>query len=277
MLNFVESLPSPAARVPFGTKLAYGLGAAAYGIKDNGFSVFLLIFYNQVIGLPASAVGIAIAIALVFDALIDPVLGVLSDRTYTRWGRRHPWLYASALPIALSWLLLWHPPQGTQTQVLAYLVLVAVLARAAIATNEVPSLAMAPELTLDYDERTAVLRYRYLFGWLGGMGMLMLAYGVFLAPPIGAPTGPKALDGYQAYGLFGGIVMGLTVLISALGTHRRMAKLPLKRIASKPARAILADMRQTLSNPAFVILMVSGILIYTNQGVGFAISQYNLT
>ncbi len=266
-----------ATKVPLGIKLAYGLGAAAYGIKDNGFSVFLLIFYNQVIGLSASAVGIAIAIALVFDAMIDPVLGVLSDRTHTRWGRRHPWLYASALPIALTWLLLWHPPQGTQTQVLAYLVLVAVLTRAAIATNEVPSLAMAPELTLDYDERTSVLRYRYLFGWLGGMIMLMLAYGVFLAPPIGAPTGPKALDGYQAYGLFGGIVMALTVLISALGTHRRMAKPPLKRIAPKPVRAILADMRQTLSNRAFVILMVSGILIYTNQGVGFAISQYNLT
>ena len=97
-------------RVPLGTKLSYGLGAIAYGIKDNGYSVFLLLFYNQVVGLPANAVGTIIGLALVFDAFIDPLIGHFSDRTHTRWGRRHPWLYASALPIALSWLMLWRPP-----------------------------------------------------------------------------------------------------------------------------------------------------------------------
>ena len=146
--------------VPFRTKIAYGVGAMAYGIKDNGFSVFLLLFYNQVIGLDAAIVGSVIALALVFDALIDPLIGVLSDRTHTRWGRRHPWLYASALPIGLSWLLLWHPPQGSPSMILGWLLVTAIFTRAAIATNEVPSLAMAPEITLDYHERTAVLRYR---------------------------------------------------------------------------------------------------------------------
>jgi len=66
------------ARVPILTKVNYGIGAIAYGIKDNGFSVFLLLYYNQVVGLPAGAVGSVIAIALVFDALIDPVIGALS-------------------------------------------------------------------------------------------------------------------------------------------------------------------------------------------------------
>jgi glycoside/pentoside/hexuronide:cation symporter, GPH family len=182
--------------VPFRTKIAYGIGAIAYGIKDNGFSVFLLLFYNQVVGVPAGLVGSVIAVALVFDALIDPVLGVLSDRTHTRWGRRHPWLYASALPIGLSWLLLWHPPQGSQSAILGWLLVTAIFTRAAIATNEVPSLAMNPELTPDYHERTAVMRYRFLFGWAGGLMMLMLAYGVFLTPPLGALSGPKAAGGY---------------------------------------------------------------------------------
>ena len=125
--------------VPFRTKIAYGIGAMAYGIKDNGFSVFLLLFYNQVIGLDAAIVGSVIALALVFDALIDPLIGVLSDRTHTRWGRRHPWLYASAVPIGLSWLLLWHPPQGSQSMILGWLLVTAIFTRAAIATNEVPS------------------------------------------------------------------------------------------------------------------------------------------
>ena len=258
--------------VPFATKIAYGVGAIAYGIKENGFSTFLLLYYNQVVGLPAGTVGLVIAVALIFDAMIDPVIGVLSDRTHTRWGRRHPWLYASALPIALSWLLLWHPPEGTGPMVMGWLLVTAILARAAIATNEVPSLAMAPEMTLDYHERTAVLRYRFLFGWLGGLAMLMLAYGVFLTQM----SGPGAAAGFQAYGLFGAVVMALTVLVSALGTHRRLAKPPAKRIAPQPVGVIISEMRTTLSNRAFIILMIAGIFGYTNQGVGFAISQYNL-
>lgn len=263
-------------RVPLGAKLSYGLGAVAYGIKDNGFSVFLLLFYNQVVGLPAAHVSVVIAIALIFDAMIDPTLGVLSDRTHTRWGRRHPWLYASALPIAITWLLLWHPPHTSESMMLAYLGGIAVLTRAAIATNEVPSLAMAPEMTLDYHERTVVLRYRYLFGWFGGMAILMLAYSVFLAPPIGAQSGPKAFDGFAAYGLFGAIVMAATVLISAIGTHRLYARPPATRIPAQSLRATFADMRETLSNRAFVTLTLAGIFGYTNQYVGFAISQYNL-
>lgn len=263
-------------RVPFLTKIAYAVGAIAYGIKENGFTVFLLLYYNQVVGLSAGLVGTVIAIALIFDAMIDPFIGVLSDRTHTRWGRRHPWLYGSAIPIALAWLMLWFPPEGSDQLILGWLLLSAILARATIAMNEVPSLAMAPELTQDYHERTSVLRYRYLFGWTGGLIALIVAYRIFLSPPFGAPTGPGAQTGLQAYGIAGAIAMATVVIISALGTHKRMAKPPLKRIAPKPAAETVGEMRQALSNRAFVILMISGIFAYTNNGLGFAISQYNL-
>jgi GPH family glycoside/pentoside/hexuronide:cation symporter len=265
-----------AAPVPVRTKLAYGLGAIAYGIKDNGFSTFLLLFYNQVVGLPAGVVSTVIALALVFDAMIDPVIGSLSDRTHTKWGRRHPWLYASALPIALTWMMLWFPPATSQAGILGWLLVAAVLTRAAIATNEVPSLAMAPEMTVDYHERTLVLRYRYLFGWAGGLAMLFLAYGVFLAPPLGALTGAEGLRGFQLYGIFGALVMAATVLISAAGTHRRMAHPPSHRVEMHTLGETLRAARETLSNRAFLILMGAGILSYTNQGIGFAISNYNL-
>jgi GPH family glycoside/pentoside/hexuronide:cation symporter len=263
---------APKDRVPFGTKIAYGIGAIAYGIKENGFSTFLLLFYNQVVGLNAGTVGLVIAVALIFDAFVDPLIGVLSDRTHTKWGRRHPWLYASALPIGLSWLLLWYPPQGSTPLALGWLLVTAIFARAAIATNEVPSLAMAPEMTLDYHERTAVMRYRYLFGWVGGLAMLMLAYGVFLTEMSGA--GARA--GFANYGWFGAGVMIVSVLLSALGTHRRMAHPPAQRIAPQPVGALLSEVRQSLDNRAFIMLMLAGIFGYTNQGVGFAISQYNL-
>lgn len=259
-------------RVPLATKLSYGLGAVAYGIKDNGFSVFLLLFYNQVVGLPAEQVGFAIMIALFVDAFVDPAIGSLSDRTHTRIGRRHPWLYGSALPIALSWVLLWNPPQAGTAATLGYLVVIAILVRAAISTNEVPSAAMVPELTRDYHERTAVIRYRYVFGWAGGLAMLMLAYGYLLRPP----TGPGAGPGYHNYGVVGAVVMMVSVLASAIGTHKRLAHPPQTRIETlsvgKEIRAILS----TLSNRAFVLLIAAGVFAYINQGIAFAMSNYLL-
>ena len=71
-------------------RVLYGLGAAAYGVKDNGFNYFLMIYYNQVLCLPGSMAGLAIMIALIFDAVSDPLVGYWSDNTRSRWGRRHP-------------------------------------------------------------------------------------------------------------------------------------------------------------------------------------------
>ena len=89
----MSKIATPAPRRLSGfTTASYGFGSVAYGVKDAGFGTFLLIFYNQVMGLDASTVGLVIFLALVCDAFIDPLIGVLSDRTQGRWGRRHPWM-----------------------------------------------------------------------------------------------------------------------------------------------------------------------------------------
>lgn len=269
-------MTTPAFPVPAQTKLAYGFGAVAYGIKDNGFSVFLLIYYNQVIGLPAEQVGLAIMIALFVDAFIDPVIGHLSDQTHTRWGRRHPWLYASAIPIALAWLLLWNPPEGTQAMQFAWLIGTAILVRAALSCYEVPSIALTPEITRDYHERTFLLRYRFLFGWAGGLGILALAFSVLLVPEAGYPNGQLNPAGYHRYALVGAAMMVIAVLVSALGTHRRLARLPAtepERLALGPTfRAIFS----TLSNRAFLTLMLAAVFAFGNQGLAFALANYLL-
>lgn len=108
----------PARRLRRSVMTSYGFGAAAYGVKDSGFGTFLLLFYNQVIGVPAATVGFVIMCALIIDAFVDPTIGFLSDRTRSRWGRRHPWLYGAALPIMLGWVMLWHPPQASEPMVL---------------------------------------------------------------------------------------------------------------------------------------------------------------
>ena len=103
------NLPAAKPRLGLGTKLAYGVGSAAYGIKDHGFNYLLLSFYSIGLGVDASTVGLALLLALIFDAFSDPVIGYLSDNTRTRWGRRHPYMYAAAAPIALVYLFLWNP------------------------------------------------------------------------------------------------------------------------------------------------------------------------
>lgn len=142
-------------------KVAHGIGAAAFGIKNNGFDYFLLFFYGTVIGLEPGLVGLAILIALVFDAISDPLVGYWSDNFRSRWGRRHPFMYAAALPVALSYFLLWNPPDLGQSGLFAYLTLMAILIRTFITFYETPSSSLIPELSRDYAERTSIQSYRF--------------------------------------------------------------------------------------------------------------------
>ncbi len=271
----VES-ESASHRVPLRTKLAYGFGAVAYGIKDNGFSVFLLLFYNQVVGLPAHQVGLAIMVALLVDACIDPLVGHLSDQTHSRWGRRHPWLYLSAVPIALVWVLLWNPPDASPGVQFAYLIGIAILVRAVVSCYEVPSLALAPEITRDYHERTAVLRYRYLFGWAGGLAMLVLAFAALLVPEPGHPVGQLNPNGYHRFALVGAAIMLVAVLVSAIGTHRAYARRHATAPERLPLGPTLRAITGTLSNRPFLILMAAALFAFANQGLTFALSNYLL-
>jgi GPH family glycoside/pentoside/hexuronide:cation symporter len=256
-------------------KLAYGFGSLAYGIKDNGFSTLLLLFYNQVVGLPASLVGLAILIALVLDAFIDPVVGHLSDHLHSRWGRRHPFMYASAIPVGGLYLLLWNPPVGaSHGVVMLYLIVVAILVRTAISCYEVPSSALAPELTSDYHERTSVLGYRYLFGWIGGIGMLLLTFAVFLAPTVQYPVGQLNPAGYRTYAIAAASLMVAAILISALGTHREIARLPRVPLARTSVIGTFQSIRRAFENRAFSILLLAGMFSYTNQGLNFALNTY---
>src|SRR5687768_6116907 len=108
-----------APRLGFPTKLAYAVGATATNLKLRALSTFLVIFYNQVVGLPPQLVGSILAAALLFDAVLDPILGQISDNLRSRWGRRHPFMLAAALPYALCFFLLWNPPMGWSDQAIA--------------------------------------------------------------------------------------------------------------------------------------------------------------
>lgn len=261
-------------RLKTGVTLTYGFGSVAYGAKDAAFGTFLLIYYNQVLGLNSFKVGLVIMAALVLDAFIDPMVGILSDRTRSKWGRRHPWLYASAAPIAIGWLLLWNPPAGSEAFRLGWLFVTAVITRSAVSCFEVPSQALTPELTTDYDERTRITAYRYLFGWAGGLGIVLLAYGVFLLPSDDYPVGLLNLTGYHRLALAAAFLMVVGVLVSAIGTHGEIQRLPKVDVEPQSFGAVLRELWGTLHNRGFVILILAGVCAYTNQGIGYALSNY---
>ena len=265
----------PARRLPARARWAFGVGSLAYGIKDNGFATFLLLFYNQVIGLPPDQVGAVIALVLVVEAFADPLVGFLSDNTRGAWGRRHPWMYASALPVAAGWLLLWNPPAGwSHAALLGYLFGAALLVRLALSTFEIPSSALGPELSSDYDERTKLFAYRYLFGWIGGLGMLFLAYAVFLVPDATHANGLQNAAGYGRWALLGAVLMALSILASSLALHPEIKHLPPAGARGKGLRDHFTAFGRAVANRGFLVLMVAGLFAYTAQGTSFALSNY---
>ena len=89
-------------KLAFSSKLSFGVGQFAEGLKNAAFGAFVMFYYNQVLGLPGTVVGLALGIALIFDAVTDPLAGSLSDNWRSRLGRRHPFMYASAIPLGIT-------------------------------------------------------------------------------------------------------------------------------------------------------------------------------
>lgn len=255
--------------LPGRLKLMHGFGAVAFGVKDVGFSLFLLPFYNLVLGVDAGIVGAALATALIIDALIDPLIGHLCDRTYTRWGRRLPWLYAAPIPLAAAWALLWSPP-FTGVPTFWEIVALAVSVRLLLSACEVPSISLVPEITVDYVERTTLFRYRFLSGWIGGVAMSVVAFTIFLP----TPESQLQPDGYAALGLVGAALMIVSVIGSALGQHRYVARLPDQAPPPFSVRAAFAEIFDAFRERAFVIFALGALAAYVSQGLTLSITLY---
>lgn len=257
------------------TKVLYASGSAANGIKQRALSAFLLIYYNQVVGLSAELVSAVITIVLIFDALIDPVVGQISDNFRHRWGRRHPFIYFSAIPLGIAFFMIWNPPGGASDQVLVGYLLVCLLAIRLLDTFfELPSTALLPELVSDYDERTNLQTIRTLFNSVGGILALLLAYQVFMRESPDGSGGVIARDGYFGYGLFIGLLMTALIIISGAATHHRIPDLT-KVVRSTPSiKEMLREMGQALGNRSMAALIVAGMLSMMALGIRNGLEIY---
>ena len=223
-------------KLPLSVKAAYGFGSVAYGVKNNGFDYFLLLFYSQVIGLDARLVGIAITTALVFDAVSDPIIGYWSDNVRSKFGRRHPFMYVSALPVALSYFFLWNPPvEWSDSAIFWYLLVLAVFIRTFITLYETPSAALTPELSEEYTERSTLLSFRYYFGWTGGNAMTVMMF-FFIFPALATATIPDGRFNrvsYEILGITGSVLIFISIMVSSLGTHSQIPFLKVRRPNAK--------------------------------------------
>jgi glycoside/pentoside/hexuronide:cation symporter, GPH family len=250
-----------AEKLSFSTKLAYGAGDLGPAITANILGVYLLLFFTNVAGLNAGLAGSILLISKVWDAINDPIVGMLSDRTQSRWGRRHPWMLFGAIPFGvfffLQWLVPRFSPEPTANQwgLFGYYVAIAILFNTFYTVVNLPYTALTPELTQDYDERTSLNSFRFAFSISGSILSLILAFAIF-----GVIKNPT-----QQYLVLGGVCAVLSVLPlywCVWGTYKRVQETERQRLASHTAETPLPYLQQlkiVFSNRPF--LYVIGIYL----------------
>lgn len=261
--------------LPTRTKVLFGSGTLAFGIKDQGFSALLMLYYNQVLGLPAALIGTAILIATLSDAVIDPLIGHASDRLRSPLGRRHPFMYAAALPMAVAYALTWSPPVTSHAGLFAWLIAVSLIVRLAISAFEIPSSALIAELTNDYVERTQLSTWRALFMAIGGVGMGVAVFKLFLVPTPDQPMGQLNAEGYSQYGYVAGGLMFISLLAATWGTHSRIPFLGQPPAADIGAgKSLFIGIKSLLSDRAYLCVVLCGFFFAIGGGICAVLQAY---
>ena len=249
----------------------YGFGSISVGIKNNLLGSFLLIYYNQVLGMDAITVSIAFFIALMIDAISDPLIGIWSDRTKTRYGRRHPFLYLSIIPFALAYYYIIAGPEPGDPNLFWKLVGLLFVLRISMTLFEVPRAALAPELSKDYDQRNNLAALGMMFGWIGGSGIDFLAKFFWLDSFVD-------FNGYQTLAFWGGLGIFIGTAVTTIGTHKNIKDLHVPEPRALDFDTFTKELKQTLNNRSWIVLFSSGIfyalLVGLEGGVGTYYNEF---
>ena len=237
----------------------------------------MLVYYSQVLGLSPQLAGLALGIGLAFDAVSDPLVGFLSDNTKSRLGRRHPYLYASVLPLALSYFLLWHPPATVQGDMNLFLFLVTcnVALRVSFTLFLVPAYAFVAELTSDYEERTRLLTGFHAILSVVSNGMSVMMYAIWLVPTTDYADGIMNIEGYQQAGLIGSLAIAAAILVFTIGLHRFIPR-SRQYVAQQSVspKQFYRQVRDVLRARPTRSVIVSGMLYWAGSGTYAALWVY---
>jgi Na+/melibiose symporter-like transporter len=205
------------------TKLAFGVGATGEGATNWIFAGLTFFFYNQVLGLSGSLTGLAVLIAIIFDAVSDPIMGSISDRFISKLGRRHPFMFAAPFPTVIAIYLMFFPPDGlSEYGLFGWLIFSTILLRLSITLFAVPHLALGAELSDDYFERSRVMSYNNLFGYMGVIIMHIFVWFLIFPYFAGEKIGQLYQESYTPIAIFSMVLISLCILSSAYFTKDRI-------------------------------------------------------
>ncbi len=263
--GFLNSLRNrPAGRLPVSTYFGYGVGQVGGQILRDTPSLILPIFMTTVLGLEAALAGLVIIIAKFWVVAADPIAGIISDHTDTRWGRRRPFILGGGLLAAVCFILLFVVPDIQEQIVLfLYMTVVYVLLNTGYSLFAVPYLTMASEMSDNPDERTTIMSFRN-----GALAVGLIVAGA-LAPKIVAfvtqELGGTPREGYEWMGWFLGAVIALSTVWVFVGTARAA-----RSVAGEKSTGLLEQVRIAWANKPFVVLITANIIQYISAGVGYA-------
>lgn len=266
--------------IPIRKKFAYCVGHIANSIKATLFGIFSLYFYTTVMGLSGRLVGIAMAMGLAWDALIDPAIGWVSDRLRGRLGKRHGMMLVGSLGMGVSFWAFFSPPEGLPTSALfLWLLGTSLLVRTMTSIYAIPYYALGAELSADYYGRIRITGLRGAFALAGAMGTAALSFVLFF-PATTQGGDPKLnVQGYHSLGLFAGLVMTLVSLISTIFTlpHRQYAKEESTPFQEKRPLDLFSGSIHALSNRSFRIIFISHSLFFLGTVINATLATHFLT
>ncbi|MBD3881326.1 MFS transporter [Phormidium tenue FACHB-886] len=249
-----QPVPQSIEPINLSTKLAFGAGDLGPAITSNILIFYLSPFLTDVAGLSPGLAGQTQLIGKVWDAVNDPMVGVLSDKTKSRWGRRYPWILFGAVPFGIFFLLQWIVPTQNQWGMFWYYTFVSIGFNWLFTIVNLPYTALTPELTQDYDERTSLNSFRFAFSIGGGILSIILVgvIGSLIVNP-----GQR----YLAIGLVCGILSVLPLFLCVWGTKARMKAVGLQHPEAEQPVSLpyWQQVRIVLSNRPF--LFVVGIYL----------------
>jgi Na+/melibiose symporter-like transporter len=238
-----------------------------YALKDAAMSAFILFYYKQVLGLSGTLTGLAIAISIAWDGISDPLVGAWSDKLRSRIGRRHPLMIASVVPLAVSFVMLFGPPQSamaSQGSLFAWLLASILLLRTALTVFMVPYLALGAEISSDYHERSRLAASRTNLGWFIGVLAASSAL-LLLFNETGGVDGRFVVDNYHVYGWINAALVVAFSAICIVGTWRYIPHL-----SGHDAHAgsnMLRDLVATFRNRNFTYLVILDMAIGGMGGI----------
>lgn len=266
------------AGIPLRTKILFGTGSVAEWIALYSFGFFIMIYYNQVLGLPATLAGLGPTLALIVDAITDPLMGSWSDRFRSKkWGRRHPFMLAAPLPVVISFYCVFNPPEGFgQTGLFVWLIVFSILVRSSMTLFFVPHLAFGGEMSKDYHERSSIMSFNNIGSYLGSAGTHFFSLKFVFIATAGFSSGLLVPEHYERFSLAASIVVFFALYASAWFTRDRIPTLsqPADDVAPFNFRDFFGDIMKVLKNRNYLYLLLGLFFLSITLGMRSAFNNY---